>query len=197
MSEEPKIILASTSPYRKEAFEFLGIPFKIEASHVDEYTAKRPTNATKLVQHLAKLKAEAVATRHSSGIILGFDSVGYYNGAILEKPKNISDAHHRLQMLSGETFIFATGIHLINIDLAYIIPKVVITMAKMRKLSDIEISKYLALDKTYNTYAIGFDPLGKLSSSFVSHVEGCPHNLLRGFPIPKVVEMLKTTKVMS
>ncbi len=84
-----KIILATTSPYRKEAFGFLGIDFETEGSKVDESKVER-NNPKELVKQLSKLKAEAIAKNHPDAIVIGMDSVGYFNGKILEKPKLIS-----------------------------------------------------------------------------------------------------------
>ena len=74
-----KIILATSSLHRIEIFQKLGLDFTTESSNVDEYGPERPKNPKKLVKYLAKLKAEAVAKNYSSGIIIGFDSVGYFN----------------------------------------------------------------------------------------------------------------------
>ena len=92
-----KIILATTSPYRIEAFKKLDLDFDAEGSNVDEYGIERPEKPVELVQFLAKLKAEAVAKNHSKGIVIGFDSVGYFQGKILEKPKNREEIINRLK----------------------------------------------------------------------------------------------------
>jgi len=86
-----KIILATTSPYRRETFGYLGIPFEAEGSNVDESQLERK-NPEELVKNLSKLKAEAVAKNHSDAIVIGMDSVTFFNGQILEKPKSREDA---------------------------------------------------------------------------------------------------------
>jgi predicted house-cleaning NTP pyrophosphatase (Maf/HAM1 superfamily) len=68
---------------------------------------------------------------------------------------------------------------------------VVATNVEMRAMSESEIKKYLNQDSNFNTYALGFDPLGHLSSSFVQKIEGSYNNLLRGIPLETIVEMLK------
>ncbi len=88
VSEKQNLVLATTSPYRLEIFQKLGLHFTSEGSNVDEYTADRPSDPEDLTQHLAKLKAESVAENHQSGIVIGFDSVGLFNGEILEKPRS-------------------------------------------------------------------------------------------------------------
>lgn len=185
-----KLILATTSPYRIEAFRFLGLDFVAEGSNVDEHFGGRPNNPEELVLQLAKLKAEAVARNHSEGIIIGFDSVGWFNGKILEKPKSREEAFNRLKSLSGNTHLFNTSVYMINIQTKQILSRIVKTKIFMRKLTDSEINKYLDQDSNFKTYALGYDPLGNYSSTFVIGIEGSYNNLTRGIPLEAIVEML-------
>ncbi len=186
-----KIILATASPYRQEAFKLLGLNFVAEESGVKEDFEGRPGKPEPLVKHLAKLKAEAVAQNHSQGIVIGFDSVGWFQGKILEKPNSKKEAFQRLKSLSGKKHQFYTGIYMINLATRRRLTRVVKTDIWMRKLSDAEINKYLNQDPNYKTYALGYDPLGHYSSSFVRRIKGSYNNLLRGIPLEVVVEMLK------
>ncbi len=185
----PKIILATTSPYRKEAFGFLGINFEVEGSKIDESQVER-TNPEELVKQLSKLKTEAVAKNHSDVIVIGMDSVGCFEGQILEKPKLKEEALRRLKLLSGNNFQFYTGVCMINTTQNKVLSKIVKTEVYLRKLSDGEINKYLEEDPNYNTYALGFDPLGHSSSAFIQKIEGSYNNLLRGIPLEVINEML-------
>jgi septum formation protein len=187
----PKIILATTSPYRKEAFEMLGLKFIAEDSNVDENFEGRSAAPEKLVGQLSKMKAESVAKNHPDRVIIGFDSVGWFRDAILEKPKSKDEALERLKVLSGNSFQFYTGVHIINNVSNQTLSRVVATNVEMRAMSESEIKKYLNQDSNFNTYALGFDPLGHLSSSFVQKIEGSYNNLLRGIPLETIVEMLK------
>jgi len=184
-----KVILATSSLYRREAFAFLGIPFEAEGSKIDESQVER-TNPEKLVETLSKLKAEAVAKNHPDAIVIGMDSVGCLNSQILEKPKSKEEAFQRLKSLSGKNHQFYTGIYMINTGSGKISSKIVKTEAFMRNLSDEEINKYLDEDPYYNTYALGYDPLGHSSSSFVKKIEGSYNNLLRGIPLEIIRETL-------
>ncbi|MDD5145277.1 MAG: Maf family nucleotide pyrophosphatase [Candidatus Pacebacteria bacterium] len=185
-----KIILATTSPYRKEAFAFLGIPFEAEGSKVDESQVKR-RNPEDLVKQLSKLKAEAVAKNYADAVVIGLDSVGFFEGKILEKPKSKEKGFERLKSLSGNNFQFYTGIYMINTAENRFVENVVKTDAFLRNISDDEINKYLSEDQNYNTYALGFDPLCHSSSSFIQKIEGSYNNLLRGIPLEVVPEMLR------
>lgn len=185
-----KIILATTSPYRKETFGYLGIPFETEGSNVDETKLER-NDPEELVRNLSKLKAEAVAKNHSDTIVIGMDSVTYFNGQILEKPKSKEEDFQRLKTLSGKSHQFYTGIHMINTSSDKALSKIVKTNVFMRELSEEEINKYLNEDPNFNTYALGYDPVKHYSASFVKKIEGSYYNLLGGIPLETIVEMLK------
>lgn len=185
-----KIILATTSPYRIQAFKFLDIDFIAEASKVDESVVDR-NNPEELVKELSKLKAGAVAKNHSDGIVIGMDSVGLFNGKILEKPKSREEGFERLKSLSGNNHEFYTGIHIINTASNKVVSKVVKTEIKLRKFSDKEINFYLDRDKAFNTYALGYDPLEHYSSTFAEKIEGSYNNFLRGIPLEAIVELLQ------
>ncbi len=185
-----KIILATASPYRKEIFKFLGIPFEAEGSNVDESQLER-NNPKELVKELSRLKAEAVAKNHLDAIVIGFDSVGFFNGNILEKPKSKEEGFERLRALSGKRYQFCTGIHIINTVSEKRFSEIVITDVFMREVSEEEINKYLEKDPNFNTYALGYDPVKHISASFVKRIEGSYYNLLGGIPLETIVEMLK------
>jgi len=184
-----KIILATTSPYRREALGFLGIDFEAIGSGVDESQVKR-TSPGELVSKLSKLKAQAVAKNHPGAIVIGMDSVGYFDGKILEKPKSKEEAFNRLRKLSGNKYDFYTGIYMVNTSTKKEIAKIVKTEVFFRKLLDSEINKYLGQDPNYNTYAHGYDPLKNISSSFIAKLNGSPNNVLRGIPLEVLSEML-------
>jgi len=191
-----KIILATGSKYRKQAFQMLGIDFIAEESNVDEYFDGRPSSPDELVLHLSRLKMEAVARKHKNGIIIGFDSVGYFQDQILEKPKSRDEARKRLQKMSGEAHTFLTGIVMRNLGIEKELSNVVKTHVVMRALRDDEIEKYLDQDPHFNTYALGYDPLGHYSATFVKEIKGSYNNLLRGIPLETIVEMINKIKLI-
>jgi len=118
------------------------------------------------------------------------DSVGYFDNKILEKPKSREEGFQRLKALSSKGFSFYTGIYIINTGSGKTIERVVKTNIFMRDISDEEINKYLDEDPNYNTYALGFNPLGHFSSTFIEKIEGSYNNLLRGIPLEAMVGML-------
>lgn len=186
----PKIILATTSPYRIEAFRMLGIEFETAESKIEENFFGRPDKPEELVKELARRKAEAVAEKHSDGIIIGFDSVGFFAGKILEKPKNREEAYERLMIMSGKDFQFFTGICFIDAKSGEKQERISITEAFLRNIRTSEIEKYLDEDPNFNTYSLGFDPLGHSSTSFISKINGSHNNILRGIPLEIILDML-------
>lgn len=186
-----KIILATKSPYRKEAFACLDLNFVIEGSEVDENFSGRPDDPKKLVLELAKRKAEFVARNHKEGIVIGFDSIGWFEGKVLEKPKDRQESLKRIKMLSGKNHYFYTGIHVINVLKNITKSEISETEIILRDITNTEINKYLDQDPNFNTYAIGFDPLGHYSMSFAIGIKGSYNNYLRGIPLELIVKMLK------
>jgi len=185
-----QIILATKSPYRKKFFEELDIEFTCEGSDVNEDFEDRPQEPSELVKYLAKLKSEAVAKNHTSGIIIGFDSVGDFHGEIFEKPKSREEAANRIRRLSEDSYKLITGMHMINLDNGKVLNDISETIIWFRKISEEEIEKYLNQDPNFNTYATGFDPQGYYSCSFASKIEGSYNNFLIGLPCEKIMTML-------
>lgn len=185
-----KLIIATSSPYRIKALEEIGLKFKAEDSKVNESALKRPKDPQKLVLFLAQAKADSVAQQYKDSIILGLDSVGWFKGQILEKPKNKQEAYQRLLKLSGHTHEFFTGIYLINQTTGVSIKEVVKTKIYFRTLNKSEINHFLESTDKYLTIALGYIPGATPSSSFISKIEGSYTNLSRGIPLHKVVEML-------
>lgn len=185
----PKIILATKSPYRREAFAFLGIDFEAVGSEVDESKIER-NNPEELVKQLSKMKTEAVAKNYPDTIVIGMDSVGYFNEKILEKPKSKEEAFERLRSLSRQCYDFYTGVYMINTAIKKEVAKVVKTEISMRNLSEAEIKTYLEEDSYFDKYAHGYDIKNKKSSSFVSKINGSFNNALMGIPLEVIPEML-------
>jgi septum formation protein len=188
-----KLILATTSPHRKEAFSRLGIPFEMEASNVEEYFDGRPNDPKALVAFLAKLKAEAVAKNHQEPcIIIGFDSVVFFEEKILEKPKSREEIFTRLKAMANKYYQFYTGIHLIPIqsDIEYI-TQVESTIIQMRNYSDREINLSLDQNPHFKTCAQGFDPQSTYGMTLIESISGSYNNPLWGIPLEVVVEMIQ------
>ena len=184
-----KIILATSSKSRIKAFKSLGLEFIAQASYIDEYNRDRPKEPKELVKYLAKKKAETVAKNFSNDIVIGFDSVGYFDNRILEKPRSKSEAFDRLRSLSGNMHEYYTGIYMINLESRENLSEVVKTRIYMRKLNDKEINRYLGQDN-FNAHVLGYNPLFEYSSTFIYKIKGSHTNLIHGIPLGTIVRML-------
>ena len=184
-----KIILATTSPYRKEIFASLGIPFEAVSSDVDESMVER-NDPEDLVRTLATMKASAVADRYEDAIVLGFDSVGSFDEEIFEKPKSKEEAFLRLKKLSGKKHQHYTGIYGINTKTKKSSLRVEKNEIYMREYDEEEIERYLGQESRFTTFALGYDTERFLSASFIKKIEG-NHLNLKGIPLSVVIEIIK------
>lgn len=103
------LILASSSPRRKEILENAGISFELCAADVDE-TIDTALGVSEVAESLAVRKAKAVADKHPDSIVLGADTIVVLNGQILGKPKDEADAASMLRLLAGKTHTVYTGV---------------------------------------------------------------------------------------
>lgn len=141
--KKPKIILASTSPRRRELFEKLRLPFTIEESGYEEdMTLKMPP--VKLAKTLSYGKALAVAKRHKNGIVIGADTFVALGNQLLGKPKGKADAERMLKKISGKRVDILTGLTVIDIISGKKISVTDITKVYIKKLSQSEINNYIA-----------------------------------------------------
>ncbi|MBY5985019.1 Maf-like protein [Halomonas denitrificans] len=107
------LVLASSSPWRRELLERLGLPFSWASPDIDE--SPRPQEApTTLVQRLSSAKAMALADIYSSHLIIGSDQVAVFGDKILGKPHTAERARAQLAQFSGERVRFVTGLALLD-----------------------------------------------------------------------------------
>ena len=182
-----KIILASTSPRRKELAKVMGLEFTIvPSSYEEDMTLKM--SPKKLVKFLAYGKAEDVAKRFKKGIVIGIDTFIVFKGQKLGKPLTKNKAFKMLKSFSGKKLKVYSGVCLIDFKNKKIIKDYEVTTVKFRKMSDKEIKKYVAtkepLDKA------GAFAIQGLSSIFIEKINGCYPNVV-GFPIANIYRNLK------
>jgi len=186
-----KIILASTSPRRLRLLKGLGLKVKVVESKVRE-SKFNISNPQKLVKTLALTKAQEVARRTKSGLIIGADTIVVHRGKILGKPKSPKEAKVMLGELSGKMHEVLTGLAVIDASTNKMMVDIVKTRVKFRKLTKEEISNHVAtakpLDKA-GAYAIQ----GK-AGLFVERIDGCYFNVV-GLPLARLAEILKEFNV--
>jgi len=178
------LILASSSPRRRELLIQAGIAFTVQPSDIDE--SHRPGESPiAFTQRLAREKAEAIFAKHPQATVLGADTIVVCNEEILGKPADAQDAARMLQMLSGRVHQVITGVALIS---PYgIQTQTDTTTVAMRKISEEEIKIYIAtgepMDKA-GAYAIQGG-----AAPFITHIEGDYTNVV-GLPVKLVQQML-------
>jgi septum formation protein len=144
-----KIVLASTSPYRRELFARFGLPFSQLAPGVDECPlAGEPPSA--LAARLSEAKARALIQRCPDALIIGSDQTAVCGNLTLGKPGDFATACDQLQRLSGQTAQFYTAVTVLNAANGKAASRTVITEVVFRTLSPAEIDRYLEREQPYD-----------------------------------------------
>jgi len=183
-----KLVLASTSPFRKQLLEKLHIDFSTANPQVNEDELPGET-AIQLVERLAIAKAKAVTSDFPDALIIGSDQVCLNNGQILGKPGNFDNAFKQLKAASGQHVTFYTGLALVNSVTGEVQSLVEPYDVYFRKLSDEMITNYLHKEEPYNC-AGSFKSEG-FGISLFSRFEGKDPNSLIGLPLISLIEMLE------
>ena len=175
-----KLVLASASPRRAEILRAVGWPFETLAANVDETRAPEE-DAVAYVQRLARAKAEAVAGRCESGLVLGADTVVVIGSEILGQPHDAEDARRMLKLLSGKWHEVLTGVALVRAGEGN---RCVVdqesTRVRFGQMSDAEINWYIATG----------EPMGKAgayavqgsAALFIEEIQGDYFNVV-GLPV--------------
>lgn len=180
-----KIILASSSPRRKELLTTAGMKFEIHVEEVDE-TVPEGTPPAEAAKMTATKKAAAVAKDFTDCIVIGADTIVVANGRILGKPKDESDAKSMLRMLSGIEHEVITGVCLINGEKTEAFAQ--ISKVKFYDLTDEEITAYVATKEPMDKAgAYGIQGLG---CKLVEKIEGDYFNIV-GLPVAEVCRRIK------
>lgn len=140
-----EIILASNSPRRKEILESLGYKFRIAPSDIDENIN---LNGELLVCELAKRKALIIYECNKDSIVIGSDTIVYYDGKVYNKPKSEEECYFMLKNLSGKTHEVITGVYIAsNKECISFFDKAYVTF---KELSDQEIYDYIKTKEPFD-----------------------------------------------
>jgi len=181
------LLLASSSPYRRELLERLRLPFVCASPDIDE--SRRPQeSAIALVKRLAQEKAMALAARFPDHLIIGSDQVAVLGEQILGKPHTFERALEQLTASSGKSVSFLTGLALYNSQTGHCQVDCVPFTVHMRELSAPRISRYLHAEQPYDC-AGSFKAEG-LGVSLFRSTEGPDATSLIGLPLIRLVDML-------
>jgi MAF protein len=181
------LLLASSSPYRRELLERLHLPFVCASPDIDE--SHRPQeSATELVKRLAQEKAMALATRFPDHLIIGSDQVAVLGEQIIGKPHTFERALEQLKASSGKSVSFLTGLALYNSRTGECQIDCVPFTVHMRELDEERISRYLRAEQPYDC-AGSFKAEG-LGVRLFQSTEGPDATSLIGLPLIRLVDML-------
>lgn len=181
------LVLGSSSSYRYDLLLRLQLPFETFSPDIDEsaLTGETPENTA---IRLAEEKARAVAVIYPNGLIIGADQVAVLNGTLLGKPLNYENATKQLYLMRGKEVVFHTALSLFNSCSGRIQSKLISSLVKFRKLSNKQISNYLAKEQPYHcTGSAKYEGLG---IALIERIESNDPNALIGLPLIALVEML-------
>ncbi len=182
------LVLASTSPFRKEVLNRLKLPFETFAPNVDESPLIDET-PSQLVLRLAETKAHAAQSTYANALVIGSDQVAVIGDTILGKPGTHEQAVKQLTSASGQQVDFLTGLCLLNTNTHKTHTDVVRFSVTFRQLTNEQIENYLQKDKPYNCSG-SFKSEG-LGIALLERMVGSDPTAVIGLPLIRLVRMLE------
>ena len=179
------IILASTSPRRKEILSFFSLNFKIVPSNFDEKTIQFVKDPKSYVLEIATKKAIALDKKYLNDIIIAADTIVYFNSKIYSKPNNLIEAKKQLSELSNSWHEVFTAVCIKHQGMIY--NDIESTKVFINPLTDKEIDKYLNSIK-YLDKAGGY-AIQNAGSIIIKEMVGCYYNAM-GLPINTLRKLL-------
>ena len=183
------LILASQSPRRKQILENMGFTFNVHTPEVEnENNYITIDHIEESVQKLALAKANSVAARFTSSLVLGSDTVVVVDKQIIGKPVNREDAKLMLQRLSGRMHKVYSGVALTCVDINFTSTAAACTDVFFRDVPEEEIEEYLTVDE-YADKAGAYAIQGR-AMTFVDKINGCFYNVM-GLPISETMSICR------
>jgi MAF protein len=187
-----EIVLASSSPYRKQILESAGFTFTCCSPKIDESALPGET-APELVTRLATGKAQALSAQYPHSLIIGSDQVLACKQEILGKPRNHEDAVRQLTLVSGSSAVLYTGLALVNAETGSLQCIVDTYEVKYRDLNVAVIEQYLETEKPYD--CCGSLKVEGPGIRMIKRLSGNDPNTLMGLPLLQLIDMLENEGV--
>lgn len=184
---DPKLILASSSPYRRALLQRLKLPFEAISPDVDESPLEGEL-AADLALRLARKKAEAIAQDSPQAVVIGSDQVLECSGQLLGKPGDYAKAVAQLQMMSGQSLHFYTSLHLCRADDGQHAQALATTRVQFRKLDLGQIKAYLEAEPAFDV--AGSCKAEGLGISLCDAIESDDPTALIGLPLIRLRKLL-------
>jgi septum formation protein len=185
---EPPLILASTSPYRRELLERLRIPFQALSPGTDETPLPGEAPAA-LAERLALAKARALSARFPQAVVIGADQVADVDGSALGKPGDHARAVAQLRAMSGRTIVFQTALAVVREATGFAEVRRVPVPVRFRRLDDAEIEFYLRTEQPYD--CAGAAKCETLGIALLEAIESDDPTALIGLPLITTCALLR------
>ena len=179
------LILASSSPYRRELLSRLRIPFFIVAREVDE-TPRHAEDPRSLALRLAQAKAQVVAVQYPDHIVIGADQAASLHGAPVGKPGNLANAKCQLRALSGQSVVFHSAMTVARNHQFQTVE--IPTICVFRTLTDAAIDRYLTIDTPFDT--AGSAKAESLGIALMQSMESADPTSIIGLPLIALTRLL-------
>jgi septum formation protein len=184
----PRLILASASPRRRQLLEEAGYQFEVDPSGIDETLPEAGISPSDYAAHLAWRKAVEVARRRTTGLILGVDTVCAVGDDVLNKPLDRGDAERMIRLQEGHDTDVVSGVCLYRADRLEWLGAVEVSVVKFKMLTEKERQDYLDSERWQGkSGAYGVQD----RDPFVSVVRGSFSNVV-GLPMERLASLLQT-----
>jgi septum formation protein len=187
MDQRRRLVLASTSRYRRDLLARLGLAFETAAPDVDEAMLAGEAPADTALR-LSVLKARAVQARFPDSLVIGSDQVASCGGQRYGKPGDHDNAVRQLRSLSGKAAEFDTAVSLLDTNTDHIQSRLVPCCVTFRTLDDATIEAYLRRERPYDTSASA--KAEGLGIALIARIETDDPSSLIGLPLIALTEML-------
>jgi septum formation protein len=182
------LILGSTSRYRRELLERVRLPFEVQAPQVDESALPGESPAA-LAVRLAHAKADEVAQRFPTAVVIGSDQVADLDGTPVGKPGGHERAVAQLRAMRGHSVVFQTAVSVQRRDTGFAATLLAPVTVRFRHLSDAEIERYLRAEQPYD--CAGSAKVETLGIALLDGIDSDDPTALVGLPLIRTCELLR------
>ena len=182
------LILASTSTYRRDLFNRLGLAFEVCSPDVDEtpLSGERPAD---LAMRLALAKAQAVAWQRPGAVVIGSDQVADLHGEPLGKPGHHANAVAQLRRQSGQAVVFQTAVAVVCLERQFAKTALASVHVQFRTLNDADIEAYLRAEPAYD--CAGSAKSEGLGIALLERIDSDDPTSLIGLPLMRTCALLR------
>jgi septum formation protein len=191
-STSRRIVLGSSSPYRRELLSRLKVPFEVDLPEVDE-TPRAGETPRDIAWRLAVEKARAVARKHPEAAVIGSDQVADLDGEPLGKPGTHERAVQQLRRMRGRVVVFQTAVAVVCMQTGFEEVDLAPVRVAFRELTDAEIEAYLLAEKPYD--CAGSARSEGLGIALLEKIDNDDPSALVGLPLIRTCRMLRAAGV--